>query len=150
MSPLFLAYLGIAIMLCGTGIGSAIGVVVAGNSAIGALKKNPDAFGQYMVLCVFPSTQGLYGFGAFFLLDNAIRKVGEALTMIQGSEIFAAACALGFVGLWSAMKQSQLVSNGISAIGSGHDVFGKTLILGVFPELYAILTFAATFLVLPS
>jgi V/A-type H+-transporting ATPase subunit K len=48
------------------------------------------------------------------------------------------------------MKQSQLVSNGISAIGSGHDVFGKTLILGVFPELYAILTFAATFLVLPS
>lgn len=150
MTPLLLAYVGIAIMLIGSGIGSAIGVVTAGNATVGALKKNPDGFGQFMILSVFPSTQGLYGFAAFFLLDNAIRTVGDALTLVQGAEIFAAAAALGFVGLWSAARQSQLVANGIAAIGNGHDVFGKTMILGVFPELYAILTFAATFLVLPA
>ena len=34
-------------------------------------------------------------------------------------------------------------------MGNGHDVFSRTMILAVFPELYAILTFAATFLALP-
>jgi V/A-type H+-transporting ATPase subunit K len=33
------------------------------------------------------------------------------------------------------------------AIGQGHDVAGKTLILAVFPELYAIISLAATFLI---
>ena len=30
-------------------------------------------------------------------------------------------------------------ASGIAAIGSGHKVFANTMILGVFPELYAIL-----------
>ncbi|MBO5956124.1 MAG: V-type ATP synthase subunit K, partial [Bacteroidales bacterium] len=30
---------------------------------------------------------------------------------------------------------------------NGHDVFGKTLILAAFPELYAIIAVAATFLI---
>ncbi|NBC09320.1 MAG: V-type ATP synthase subunit K, partial [Bacteroidetes bacterium] len=29
----------------------------------------------------------------------------------------------------------------------GYDVFGKTMVLAVFPELYAIVAFAATFLI---
>ena len=40
-----------------------------------------------------------------------------------------------------------MCANGISAIGNGHDVMGKTLILAAFPELYAILTVAAVFLI---
>jgi V/A-type H+-transporting ATPase subunit K len=43
-----------------------------------------------------------------------------------------------------------LVANGIVEMGNGNDVFGKTMILGVFPELYAILAFAAAFLALPA
>jgi F0F1-type ATP synthase membrane subunit c/vacuolar-type H+-ATPase subunit K len=30
-------------------------------------------------------------------------------------------------------------ANGIAAIGSGHNVFGATMVMAVFPELYAIL-----------
>ena len=37
---LFIAYIGIAIMVGLSGIGSAYGVTIAGNAAIGALKKN--------------------------------------------------------------------------------------------------------------
>jgi V/A-type H+-transporting ATPase subunit K len=51
------------------------------------------------------------------------------------------------VGLYSAIKQGSVTSNGIAAIGSGNDVFGNTMILAVFPELYAIIAFAATFLI---
>ncbi|HBH49429.1 MAG TPA: V-type ATP synthase subunit K, partial [Bacteroidales bacterium] len=33
----------------------------------------------------------------------------------------------------------QVCASGVAVIGSGHKVFGNTMILGVFPELYAIL-----------
>ena len=74
----------------------------------------------------------------------------SALTLGQGLAIFAVGFALGIVGLYSAIKQASLVANGINEMGNGNDVFGKTLILAVFPELYAILAFAATFLALPA
>ena len=52
----------------------------------------------------------------------------------------------GLVCLNSAIRQGQVCANGIAAIGQGHYVFGNTLILAVFPELYAIVALAATFL----
>jgi V/A-type H+-transporting ATPase subunit K len=72
------------------------------------------------------------------------------LQLWQGIAILAAGLALGFVGLFSAIKQGGVTSNGIAAIGSGNDVFGNTMILAVFPELYAIIAFAATFLISTS
>ena len=51
------------------------------------------------------------------------------------------------VGLFSAIRQGQVCANGIIGIGNGHDLFGRTLILAVFPELYAIIAFAAVFLI---
>ncbi len=147
--PLILAYTGMAFMLALTSIGSAIGVTVGGNAAIGAMKKNPDIFGSSMILCALPSTQGLYGFAGFFLMLNQLKDMAT-LSLNQGLAICAVGFALGFVGLYSAIKQSSLVANGIVEMGNGHDVFGKTMILGVFPELYAILAFAAAFLALPA
>ncbi len=147
--PLILAYIGMALMLALSGIGSAIGVTMGGNSAIGAMKKNPDIFGQSMILCALPSTQGLYGFAGFFIMLNQLKSM-TALSLNQGLAICAVGFALGFVGLYSAIKQASLVSNGIVEMSNGHDVFGKTMILGVFPELYAILAFAAAFLALPA
>ena len=40
---LLIAYVGIAIMVGLSGIGSAYGVTIAGNASIGALKKNDSA-----------------------------------------------------------------------------------------------------------
>lgn len=147
--PLFLAYTGMAIMLAVACIGSTIGVTIGGNATIGALKKNPDIFGSSMILCALPSTQGLYGFAAFFLMLNKLKEIA-ALSLSQGLAILAVGIAVGIVGWFSSIKQSQLVANGIVEMGNGYDVFGKTLILAVFPELYAILAFAAAFLALPA
>lgn len=146
--PFFLAYIGLGIMLAVSCIGSTYGVTIGGNATIGALKKNPDIFGSSMILCALPSTQGLYGFAGFFLMLNKV-KVMETLSINASLAILAAGVALGIVGFFSALKQSQLVANGINEMANGQDVFGKTLILAVFPELYAILAFAAAFLALP-
>ena len=147
--PVFLAYAGLALMLILAGIGSAIGVSMGGNASIGALKKNPDAFGNYMLLSALPGTQGLYGFAGFFVIYSK-GVITDAMSMTQGIAILAAGLALGFVGLFSAIKQGGVTSNGIAAIGSGNNVFGSTMILAVFPELYAIIAFAATILISTS
>ena len=144
--PVILAYAGLAVMLVLTGIGSAVGVAMGGNATIGALKKNPEAFGSYMLLSALPGTQGLYGFGGFFIINNS-GVIGDQMTMLQGVAILAAGIVLGFFALFSAKQQGSVCANGIASIGSGNDVFGNTMILAVFPELYAIIAFAATFLI---
>lgn len=144
MEPIVFAYIGMGLMLALSGIGSAYGVSMGGNATIGALKKNDEAFGNYLVLSALPGTQGLYGFLGFFLLRGAL--VPE-ITWLQAGAIFGAGLAVGFVGLLSAIRQGQVCANGIVGIGGGYDVFGKTLILAVFPELYAIVAVAATFMI---
>ena len=141
MEPIVVAYLGIGLMIGLAGIGSVFGVSIGGNASLGALKKNPDAFGNFLVLSALPGTQGLYGFMGYFILQGFLTP---QITLAQAIAIFGAGLVLGFVALISAIKQGQVCANGIAAIGAGHDVFGNTLILAVFPELYAIIAFAAT------
>ena len=119
-------------------------LTIGGNATIGALKKNDEAFGNYMVLCALPGTQGLYGFLGFFLLQGVLTP---EITWLQAAAVFGVGLGLGFVCLFSAIRQGQVCANGIVGIGAGYDVFGKTLILAVFPELYAIVAVAATFMI---
>ena len=139
-----MAYLGVALMLALSGIGSCYGTTISGNAAVGAMKKNKGAFGSYLILCAMPSTQGLYGFLGYFLLKGFL--VPE-ITFPAAAAIFGGGLALGLLCLWSSYRQGQLSANGITAIGNGHDVFGNTLILVAFPELYAILGVAAVFFI---
>ena len=43
------------------GIGSAVGVGMAGQAAAGAVTENPTLFGKVLVLQLLPGTQGIYG-----------------------------------------------------------------------------------------
>ena len=141
-----LAYLGLGLMIGLSGTGSAIGVSIGGKATLGALKKNEEAFGSYMLLSALPGTQGIYGFAGFFIINGKLQNIAE-MTINQGAMVFAAGLALGLVGLYSGIKQGEISAHGIEGIGSGYDVFGKTMVLAVFPELYAIVAFAATFLI---
>lgn len=143
-----LSYLGIALMVGLTGIGSTIGVTICGNATVGAMKKNPDAMGSYIGLSALPSSQGLYGFVGYFMASGAISRWMEAggITTLQAYSLLAVGLALGVVGLFSAIRQSQVCASGIQAIGSGKEVFGATMVMAVFPELYAILSLLVTIL----
>ena len=141
-----LAYIGLGLMVGLAGVGSAIGVSIGGNPTISSLKKSEEAFGSYMLLSALPGTQGLYGFAGFFIV-NSSGVLAEGITLLQGMAILAAGFALGLVSLISAIRQGQICANGIAGIGAGYNVFGKTMVLAVFPELYAIVAFAATFII---
>lgn len=130
-----------------SGIGSSYGVTIAGNAAVGALKKDGTKFGNFLVLTAMPGTQGLYGFAGYFMFQTIFGVLTPDISLFQASAVLGAGLALGLVGLFSSIRQGQVCANGIAAIGSGHDVFSNTLILAVFPELYAIVALAATFLI---
>jgi V/A-type H+-transporting ATPase subunit K len=148
MEPnLLLAYVGIAIMLVLSGVGSAYGVTIAGNAAVGALKKNSSAFGNFLVLTAMPGTQGLYGFAGYFMFQVMFGVLTPQITAFQAAAVFGSGLVLGLVGLFSALRQGSVCANGIAAIGQGHNVFTNTLILAVFPELYAIVALAVVFLI---
>ncbi|NLK49281.1 MAG: V-type ATP synthase subunit K, partial [Candidatus Cloacimonetes bacterium] len=106
--------------------------------------KRDDIFPYCLILSAMPGTQGLYGFGAFFILQT---HINPAITLLQASAIFGAGLIMGTVGYLSAIYQAKIVSNGIESMGNGNDVFTNTLILGVLPELYAIIAFASCFLI---
>ena len=144
MEPIIFAYIGIGLMVGMCGVGSSYGVTIAGNAAIGAVKKNPDAFGNYMVLSALPGTQGLYGFLGYFLLKP---HLNPEMTWPIAAAIFGASLMLALSGFISAIRQGQVCANGIAGIGSGYDLFGKSMILAVFPELYAIVALAGVFLI---
>ena len=134
---------GIAMMIIFAGAGSAIGVAAGGSAVLGMMKKRPEAFGSGLVLAGLPATQGLYGFVAFIMYSA---NVSPDMSIFQGIVILGAGLAVGIVSLVSAMQQGKVCANGIAAIGSGHDVFGNTMILAAFPEFYAILALVAAIL----
>lgn len=139
-----LAGIGLGLMVGLSGTGSAIGLVIGGTSVIGAVKKKPEAFGSSLVLSALPATQGLYGFVAFILFSG---YVTPEMTVFQGALTLGAGVAMGLATLFSAVQQGKVCAAGISAMGSGHDVFGNTFILAVFPEFYAILALVVSILI---
>ena len=141
MEPILLAYVGIALMTGLTFIGSSYGVTIAGNAVVGAMKKNPDALGTYIALSALPSSQGLYGFVGYFMMQKFL--VAD-ISMLAATAVFGAGLVLGFAGFYSSI---QVCANGIAGVGAGHNVFGATMVMAVFPELYAILALLVVILI---
>ena len=142
--PLTLAFIGIGLVIGLTGCGSAMGTAIGAMTTVGAMKKRSESFGSYIVLSALPGTQGLYGFAGLFILQDLI---SPEMTLLQGAGILGGGLGLGLAGLVSGLFQGKVCASGIDSISSGNDVFGQTMILAVFPELYAIIAFAALFLI---
>jgi V/A-type H+-transporting ATPase subunit K len=142
----FLSMVGLGIMVGLSGAGSAIGTAIGGAAVIGMLKKRPENFGIGLLLAGLPATQGLYGLVGFIMYNGKLASIAKEMTLFQGCVALGAGIALGIAALVSAIQQGKVCANGISAIGSGHNVLVNTIILAVFPEFYAILALVAAIL----
>ncbi len=138
-----LAGIGLGLMVGLSGVGSAIGLVISGSTAIGSLRKRPDAFGTLLVASVLPSTQGIYGFVAFFIYSG---YVSSTMSVFQGALVLGAGIMVGLACLVSAIYQGKVCASSASAIGSGHDTLVPGLVMAALPEFYAILSLVASIL----
>ena len=135
-----LVILGCAIAISIAGVSSAIGLALAGSSAIAVTAEKPDLFGKCLVLQVLPMTQAVYGLlTAILLMMGAGLLGGGDMTIIslQGMGAVWIGLAVGVTGI-SAINQGMVASSSISAVGRNPDVAARGIIFTVMPETIAI------------
>lgn len=136
------ALTGAALAALMAGIGSAIGVGLAGEAAAGVVTEDPQKFGKVLILQLLPGTQGIYGLLIAFITLSQIGLLGGEpadLTVAQGLAYCAACLPMAFVGLWSARSQAKAAVAGIHMIAKRPDQMGKGMIFAAMVETYAIL-----------
>lgn len=144
----FLAIAGASIATL-AGIGSAIGVGIAGQAASGVVAEDPKKFGSTLILQALPGTQGIYGLLIAFIILNKIGLLGGGmaeLTAAQGGFIFAASLPIGIVGLISAIHQGKVAASGIMLISKRPEEIAKAMVYAAMVETYAVLALLASFL----
>lgn len=148
---LTLAILGAASAALFAGIGSAIGIGIAGQAASGVMSEDPEKFGSLLLLVALPGTQGIYGFLSAFLV---ILKLGlttgklAAPTPYQGWQILIACLPIAFAGLVSAIHQGKVCAAGVYMVAKQPKDMTKPLVLGALVETYAVLGLLVTILLL--
>lgn len=139
------AVLAAAIATLFGGIGSAKGVGMAGEATAALTVDEPDKFGKALVLQLLPGTQGLYGFViGFFIYQQIIG--GDAITFEKGLYLLMAALPVAVVGYASAQRQARVAIAGVNILAKNEDEFVKGVVYSVMVELYAILGFVISLL----
>ena len=135
------ALLGAALAALMAGIGSAIGVGMAGEAAAGAVTEDPNRFGKVLILQLLPGTQGIYGLLIAFITLTQIGIMGgdSNISLIKGLLYLAACLPMAIVGLISAKQQAKASIASISLLAKRPDQFGKAMIFPAMVETYAVL-----------
>lgn len=145
----FLAILGAAIAAL-AGIGSALGVGVAGQAASGVVAEDPKKFGQALILQALPGTQGIYGLLVAFIIMQKIGLLGGGglldLTIPQGASILAASIPIGLVGIFSGYAQGKTAAAGIMLVSKRPEEIAKGMVYTAMVETYAVLALLISFL----
>lgn len=136
-----LALLGAVFAALFAGIGSAIGVGLAGEAAAGVVTEDPNKFSKVLVLQLLPGTQGIYGLLIGFITLTQIGIMGGSadVSLTKGFLYLAACLPMAFVGLYSAIKQGKASVASIGLVAKRPDQFGKAMIFPAMVETYAIL-----------
>ena len=135
-----LVILGCALAIGITGISSAIGLALAGSSAVAVTAEKPNLFGKCLVLQVLPMTQSVYGLLTAILLMMGVGLLGgepKTATLLVGTGAVWIGLAVGLTGI-SAINQGMVASSSISAVGRNPDVAARGIIYTVMPETIAI------------
>ena len=143
-----LAVAGAALAAIMSGIGSALGVGMAGRAAAGLTAEDPEKFGKALLLQLLPATQGIYGLLIAFLVFIKVNLFGEvyALTEASGLMIMAGCLPMAIAGFISAIYQAKVAVAGIATVAKRPEESGKAIILVVMVETYAVLALLVSFL----
>lgn len=130
------------------GIGSAVGVGIAGQAAAGVITEDPSKFGKVLVLQLLPGTQGIYGLLIAFITLSQIGVLGGTsdISFEKGLLYFVACLPMAVVGYFSAISQARASIASIAVVAKKPEQFGKAMILPAMVETYAILALLVSIL----
>lgn len=130
------------------GVGSALGIRVAGGQAAGALSEKPELFGKLLILMALPGTQGFYAFIiAVFIASKTGLLTGKPLvTPLQGVGLMFVGICAGIVQWRSAIYQGQASAAAISMTARRPDQSGRSILIPALVETYAVVALLASIL----
>ncbi len=145
-----LAVTGASLSVILAGIGSIIGVGLAGQASAGITSEEPDKFGKVLLLEALPGTQGIYGFlGTFWVIMKIqLLSGGVQLDVNTGLAILLACLPVALCGLFSGIYQGKVSVAGMNIVSKQPGDSGKAIILAVMVETYAVLGLLATILLI--
>ena len=143
------ALLGAAFAVIFAGMGSSKGVGIASEAAGGVLMDDPSKFGKLLVLQLLPGTQGLYGLivGVMVLLNVGILGGEAVASWAEGLQYFVACLPIAFGGYFSAVSQGRVCAVGVNLTSKRPEESSKAIVSASLIELYALLGFIVSFLV---
>ncbi|MGI6691783.1 MAG: V-type ATP synthase subunit K [Clostridiales bacterium] len=148
-----LAFVGAALAVILSGIGSSKGVGLAGQTAAGVSTENPEVSGKLLVLQLLPATQGIYGFliGVMILINTGVLGGTMAdVSVLQGIKFVVSALPVGVIGWYSAIKQAEVAASGMLLTGQRPDMSGRAITMTVMVETYAVFALLLSFLMVNS
>lgn len=145
-----IAFIGVGVAIFLAGVGSSIGVGIAGEAASGIVSEEPDRFGRLLLLQALPGTQGVYGFIAGFLALQQINAIGAAMTIAQGRTFLFACAPVAIACLVSGVYQGRVSVAAMQIVAKKPEESGKALILPALVEFYAVLGLLGTILLLQA
>jgi len=151
-------YLGIVFVILGavmaaalSGVGSAIGVGIAGEVGAGVMTEDPGKFGLVLMLQALPGTQGIYGLLiAFFAMLKVGLVGGEPVSCdwVHGLAIMLSCMPIAIGGWVSAISQAKTSAACIRMIAKQPGEAGKAVILPAMVETYAVLALLVSILLM--
>ena len=145
---LVFALTGAALASLMAGIGSAIGVGIAGRSAAGVVTEDPSKFSKVLIMQLLPGTQGIYGLLIAFITLSQIGLLGGSadVSLAKGLLYLAACLPIALVGLLSAISQGKAAASGIMLVAKRPEQMSKAMIFAAMVETYAILALLVSIL----
>ena len=146
------AVLGAAFAAFFAGLGSAKGVGMASEAAMGVVSEDPSKFAKMLILQLLPGTQGLYGVIVAFIMFSNIGILGGSadLSLAKGLLYFAASLPIAFGGLFSAIAQGRAAVAGIGMVAKRPNESGKAIVSTTLVEIYALLAFVVSLIAVSS
>ena len=141
---LIFAVLGAAVAVFLSGMGSAKGTGMTGEATAALTVEEPEKFGKALILQLLPGTQGLYGFVIGFFIYQQI--IAGNVDTAKGLYLLMAGLPVGVVGYHSAVAQAKVAVSGVNILSKNEGEFIKGVIYSVMVELYAILGFVISLL----
>lgn len=148
---LSMALFGAALATFLAGIGSAVGLGIAGRSATGVLSEKPERYGSTILLVVLPSTQGIYGFVIAIMVMVKLNLFGGGteVSFASGLELFVACMPVAIAGLLSGIHQGKTCAGGILMTAKRPEMAFKAGVLyAAMVEFYAVLGFLVSLLLI--
>jgi V/A-type H+-transporting ATPase subunit K len=129
-----LGWLGVFAPMALGALGSAYGVAIAGQAAIGAMLETDSGYGRFVGMAAIPSSNVIYGIVVMFTLQRGV-------TAENGGALFGIGILTGLALLYTGIWQGKALAAAIAASKNKPEIFGLSIAPAAIVEGFSVFVF---------